>query len=52
VVIDTATGAVVAGTRLGFGKEIVEGRGWSALYTARWWAFDDGMVRVTRHGWR
>ena len=35
VVIDMANGAVVAGTRLGFGKEIVEDRGWSALYTAR-----------------
>ena len=50
VVIDKTSGDVVAGTRLGFGREILGNRGWQALYTAGYWYFGDGMVRVARSG--
>ena len=50
VVIDKASGGVMAGTRLGFGNEILATRGWQALYTAGYWTFGDGMVRIARDG--
>lgn len=50
VVIDKASGAIMAGTRLGFGNEILAARGWRSLYTAGHWAFGDGMLRVARGG--
>jgi hypothetical protein len=50
VVIDKRSGGITAGTRLGFGKEILENRGWQALYTAGYWSFGDGMVRIARSG--
>lgn len=50
VVIDKTSGDVVAGTRLGFGREILGSRGWRALYTAGYRYFGDGMVRVACSG--
>ena len=50
VVIDKQSGDITAGTRLGFGSEILATRGWRALYTAGYWTFGDGMVRVARGG--
>ena len=50
VVFDKSNGAVVAGTRLGLGDEIVDSPGWEALYTARYWEYREGMKEVARRG--
>lgn len=50
VVIDKGSGDIIAGTRLGFGGEILQAHGWQALYTAGYWFFGEGMVRVARGG--
>lgn len=50
VVLDKASGTIAAGTRLGFGREILEDRGWEGLYTARYWVFGDAMIDVARRG--
>ncbi|MDP9474240.1 MAG: GNAT family N-acetyltransferase [Actinomycetota bacterium] len=50
VVIDKESGDIMAGTRLGFGNEILATHGWQSLYTAGYWAFGDGMVRTARRG--
>lgn len=50
VVIDKASGDITAGTRLGFGHEILNDRGWRSFYTARYWSFGEGMIRVAGDG--
>ncbi len=49
---DKTDGTIAAGARLRLGDEIVERRGWEALYTARYWTFGNGMIDVARQAWR
>lgn len=50
VIFDKASGEVVAGTRLGVGREVLEEQGWEALYTARYWLFREGMIDIAHNG--